>query len=250
MIKVVYSNAKDFYSLLAGLNEIADEVVLNFIEDSIYSSYLTDDKSLMGVLVISKEYLEDYSIDKPVGVKINLNEVKKILGKAKSKTTSVMIDETDAGLKITLRDEKSGLRSNIYVKGEKVDAQRLTEPKVSLPVSFSLDGSILKKILSDASIVTEEEVQISTTDDNGIEFSAEESGKSYKAKLYQDKPLKSVTIEAESKSFYKIEVLKTAFKALAFSEDVTVSFGTNVPLRGEATTESGGHLRFWVAPRL
>jgi proliferating cell nuclear antigen len=250
MIKVVYSNAKDFYSLLAGLNEIADEVVLNFIEDSIYSSYLTDDKSLMGVLVISKEYLEDYSIDKPVGVKINLNEVKKILGKAKSKTTSVMIDETDAGLKITLRDEKSGLRSNIYVKGEKVETQRLTEPKVSLPVSFSLDGSILKKILSDASIVTEEEVQISTTDDNGIEFSAEESGKSYKAKLRQDKPLKSVTIEAESRSFYKIEVLKTAFKALAFSEDVTVSFGTNVPLRGEATTESGGYLRFWIAPRL
>jgi proliferating cell nuclear antigen len=250
MIKVVYSNAKDFYSLLAGLNEIADEVVLNFIEDSIYSSYLTDDKSLMGVLVISKEYLEDYSIDKPVGVKINLNEVKKILGKAKSKTTSVMIDETDAGLKITLRDEKSGLRSNIYVKGEKVETQRLTEPKVSLPVSFSLDGSILKKILSDASTITEEEVQISTTDDNGIEFSAEESGKSYKAKLRQDKPLKSVTIEAESRSFYKIEVLKTAFKALAFSEDVTVSFGTNVPLRGEATTESGGHLRFWIAPRL
>jgi proliferating cell nuclear antigen len=250
MIKVVYSNAKDFYSLLAGLNEIADEVVLNFIEDSIYSSYLTDDKSLMGVLVISKEYLEDYSIDKPVGVKINLNEVKKILGKAKSKTTSVMIDETDAGLKITLRDEKSGLRSNIYVKGEKVETQRLTEPKVSLPVSFSLDGSILKKILSDASIVTEEEIQISTTDDNGIEFSTEESGKSYKAKLRQDKPLKSVTIEAESRSFYKIEVLKTAFKALAFSEDVTVSFGTNVPLRGEATTESGGHLRFWIAPRL
>ncbi|MFP3188828.1 MAG: DNA polymerase sliding clamp [Sulfolobaceae archaeon] len=250
MIKVVYSNAKDFYSLLAGLNEIADEVVLNFIEDSIYSSYLTDDKSLMGVLVISKEYLEDYSIDKPVGVKINLNEVKKILGKAKSKTTSVMIDETDAGLKITLRDEKSGLRSNIYVKGEKVETQRLTEPKVSLPVSFSLDGSILKKILSDASIVTEEEIQISTTDDNGIEFSIEESGKSYKAKLRQDKPLKSVTIEAESRSFYKIEVLKTAFKALAFSEDVTVSFGTNVPLRGEATTESGGHLRFWIAPRL
>ncbi|MEJ2778088.1 DNA polymerase sliding clamp [Stygiolobus sp. RP850M] len=250
MIKVVYSNAKDFYSLLAGLNEIADEVVLNFIEDSIYSSYLTDDKSLMGVLVISKEYLEDYSIDKPVGVKINLNEVKKILGKAKSKTTSVMIDETDAGLKITLRDEKSGLRSNIYVKGEKVETQRLTEPKVSLPVSFSLDGSILKKILSDASIVTEEEIQISTTDDNGIEFSIEVSGKSYKAKLHQDKPLKSVTIEAESRSFYKIEVLKTAFKALAFSEDVTVSFGTNVPLRGEATTESGGHLRFWIAPRL
>lgn len=250
MIKAVYSNAKDFYSLLAGLNEIADEVVLNFVEDSIYSSYLTDDKSLMGVLVISKEYLEDYSIDKPIGVKINLNEVKKILGKAKSKSTSVTIDETDAGLKITLRDEKSGLRSNIYVKGEKVEPQRLTEPKVSLPVSFSLDGSILKKILSDASIVTEEEVQISTTDDNGIEFSAEESGKSYKAKLRQDKPLKSITIEAESKSFYKIEVLKTAFKALAFSEDVTVSFGTNVPLRGEATTESGGHLRFWVAPRL
>ncbi|BCU70679.1 DNA polymerase sliding clamp [Stygiolobus caldivivus] len=250
MIKVIYSNAKDFYSLLAGMNEIADDIVLNFAEESIYSFYLTDDKAIMGIMQISKEYLEDYTIDKPLGIKVNINEIKKILGKAKSKTTSVMIDETDAGLKITLRDEKTGLRSNIYVKGEKLEVQQLTEPKVSLPVSFSLEGPILKKILSDASIVTEEEVELSTTEDNGIEFSAEENNRVYKAKLVQDKPLKSVSVESESKSIYKLEVLKTAFKALSFSDDVTISFGTNVPLKGEASTDSGGHLRFWVAPRL
>ena len=250
MIRAVYPNAKDFYSLLNGLYQIADEVILNFAEDSVYSFYLTDDKTLMGILQISKENFEDYTVDKPQGIKINIDEIKKILGKAKSKSTSVAIDETDAGLKITLRDEKTGLRSNIYVKGEKVPVQQLTEPKVSLPVSFTIDGSILKRILSDASIVTEEEIQISTTEDNGIEISAEEENKVYKAKLVQDKPLKSITIESESKSVYKLDILKTAFKALSFSEDVTVSFGTNVPLKGEATTESGGHLRFWVAPRL
>lgn len=248
MIKATYSSAKDFYSLLSGLLKVTDEIILNFTEDSIFSRYLTDDKVLMVILRIPKEFLEDYSIEKPTGIKININDLKKILGKAKSKSASISFEETDAGLKVTIRDEKTGTRSNIYIKGEKTSIDQLTEPKVSLSSTFVTDGDILKDIARDLSLLGEE-VEVKAEEDS-ITFSTEESGKTYKSVLRQDKPLKSLNIESSSKSVYSIEVVKDVFKATAISQNVTVGFGNNIPMRIEVPTDSGGQLIFWIAPRL
>ncbi|MDT7876046.1 MAG: DNA polymerase sliding clamp [Sulfolobus sp.] len=249
MIKAIYPNAKEFHSLLSGLNEIVDEVILNFSEDGIFSRYLTDDKTLMGILRISKEFLEEYTIEKPIGIKVKIDDLKKILGKAKSKNAVVELEETDAGLKVVVRDEKTGLRSNIYVKGEKTSLDQLTEPKVNLSVSFTCEGKVLKRIIDDVSIISEE-VEVSAGENNEIIFSTEEGGKSYRAVLVQDKPLKSLNIESAGKAIYSVEVLKSALKGVAFSENVTVSFGNNIPMKIEASASSGGQLIFWVAPRL
>lgn len=248
MIKATYPNAKDFYSLIAGLYEVAEDVVLSFTEDSIISRYLTDDKVLMVILKISKDFLEDYEIEKPLGIKVNISDLKKILGKAKSKSAKITLEETDAGMKITIRDEKTGTRSNVYIKGEKTNPDQLTEPKVNLSVSFTTEGKILKDIARDSGLVGEE-VEVSAENDEVV-FSTEEAGKSYKAILKQDKPLKSLNISSPAKAIYSLEVLKSALKASSFSQNVTVSFGNNIPMKIEAPTDSGGQLIFWIAPRL
>ncbi|BAK54265.1 DNA polymerase sliding clamp [Sulfurisphaera tokodaii] len=248
MIKATYSSAKDFYSLLSGLLKVTDEIILNFTEDSIFSRYLTDDKVLMVIFKIPKEYLEDYTIDKPLGIKININDLKKILGKAKSKSATVTLEETEAGLKVTVRDEKTGTRSNIYIKGEKTSIDQLTEPKVNLSVTFTTDGDVLKDIARDLSLVGEE-VEISA-DENTVTLSTEEAGRTYKSLLKQDKPLKSLNVESPSKAVYSIEVLKDVFKVTSISQNVTVGFGNNIPMKIEVPTDSGGQLIFWIAPRL
>ncbi|BFH73445.1 DNA polymerase sliding clamp [Sulfurisphaera javensis] len=248
MIKATYPNAKDFYSLLSGLLKVTDEIVLNFSEDSIFSRYLTEDKVLMVILKISKEFLDDYTIDKPQGIKIKIDDLKKILGKAKSKSATVTFEETEAGLKVTVRDEKTGTRSNIYIKGEKVSIDQLTEPKVNLSASFTTDGDVLKDIARDLSLIGEE-VQISAEEDS-IVFYVEESGKTYRSVLRQDKPLKSLNIESQSKAVYSIEVLKDVLKVSSISQNVTVGFGNNIPMKIEVPTDSGGQLIFWIAPRL
>ena len=248
MIKATYPNAKDFYSLLSALVKVSDEILLNFTEDSIFSRYLTDDKVLMVILKISKEYLEDYSIEKPLGIKLNINELKKILGKVRSKSASVTFEETDAGVKVTVRDEKTGIRSNIYMKGEKTTIDQLSEPKVNLTTTFSVDGKILNDIARDLSLIGEE-VNISANEDT-VSLSTEETGKTYNAILKQDKPLTSLTIESPSEAVYSVEVLKEVLKAVSFSSSVSAGFGKNIPMKIEAQTDSGGQLIFWIAPRL
>ena len=248
MIKVTYSNAKDFYSLISALVKVSDEIVLNFTEDSVFSRYLTDDKVVMVILKISKEFLEDYNIEKPLGIKLNINDLKKILSKAKSKSTRVTFEETDAGLKVTLRDEKTGIRSYIYMKGEKTTVDQLSEPKVNLTATFTIDGKILNAIAKDLSLIGEE-ISISANEDT-VTLSTEETGKTYKAILKQDKPLISLKIDSPSEAVYSIEVLKDVLKAVSFSSNVSVSFGKNIPMKIEARTDSGGQLIFWIAPRL
>ena len=248
MIKATYPNAKDFYSLLSALVRVSDEIVLNFAEDSIFSRYLTDDKVLMVILKISKEFLEDYNVEKPLGIKLNISDLKKILSKARSKSASVTFEETDAGVKVTVRDEKTGTRSNIYLKGEKTAIDQLSEPKVNLTATFTVDGKILNDVAKDLSLIGEE-VSISANED-AVSFSTEETGKTYRAVLKQDKPLTSLTIESPSEAVYSIEVLKEVLKAVSFSSEVSVGFGKNIPMKIEAKTESGGQLIFWIAPRL
>ena len=248
MIKATYPNAKDFYSLLSALVKVSDEIVLNFTEDSIFSRYLTDDKVLMVILKISKEFLEDYNIEKPLGIKVNISDLKKILSKAKSKSASVTLEETEAGLKVTVRDEKTGVRSNIYVKGEKTGVDQLSEPKVNLTATFTINGKILSEIAKDLSLIGEE-VTISANEDT-VTFSVEESGRTYKAILKQDKPLTSIKVDSPAEAVYSIEVLKDVLKASSFSSNVSVGFGKNIPMKIEARTDSGGQLIFWIAPRL
>lgn len=248
MIKATYPNAKDFYTLISAMVKVSDEITLNFSEDSVFSRYLTDDKVLMIILKISKDSLEDYNLEKPMGIKFNVNELKKILGKVRSKSATVTFEETEAGLKVTIRDEKTGIRSNIYIKGEKTTIDQLAEPKVNLTATFSLDGDILNKIARDLTLFGEE-VNIKA-DENTVTLTTEESGKTYKAVLKQDKPLKTLNIEAPSEGIYSIEILKEALKAFSFSSDVTVGFGKNIPMKLEASTGSGGQVIFWIAPRL
>ncbi len=248
MIKAVYSGGKDFYEMLKGLLKVTDNITLNFTEDGLISRHLTEDKVLMGIINIPKESFEEYTISQPIAIDLAIGDLKKVLSKAVSKSSAIELSETEEGLKMVIRDEKSGVRSNLYIKGNKGNVNLLNEPKVNLPVSFQIAGKHLKVILRDVSSIGDE-VTIKAENDY-IEFNTEGEGKVYKATLRKDKPLTDLTIEGSAQAIYSVEMLKTAVDGASFSGDIVVSFGTNMPLKIIAKATQGGYLGFWVAPRL
>lgn len=248
MFRAIYANSADFYRIVTALSKLTDTPILNFTENGIIVRYLTDDKVLMEVIKIPKESLEDYSIEKPIAVKININDLKKIMSKAKSKNSSIEISETDAGIKVVVRDEKSGTRSNVYIKAEKGDIEQIKEPNVSLTVTATLEGKILKTVIDDALKISEE-VEFSAEEDS-LTIKAEEAGKSYKAILKPQQPLSELIIETPAKAVYNGEMVKTAASASSFAENLKISFGNNLPMKIETELYKGANLVFWIAPRL
>ncbi|AWR97184.1 DNA polymerase sliding clamp [Acidianus sulfidivorans JP7] len=248
MFKAIYSNSLDFYHLITAVSKLTDNIIFNFTEDGILVRHLTDDKVLMCVVKLSKESLEDYEVEKPISVKINVNDIKKIMTKAKSKNSSIELSETDSGLKIVVIDEKNGTKSNIYIKAEKGSIEEIKEPNVSLSVSASLSGDILKTVIDD-SLKISEEVEFSANNDS-IMVSSEEAGKSYTAVLKNQQPLSDLTIEGPAKAVYSGEVLKTVATAVGFSDTLKISFGNNLPMKTEVSLYKDAILAFWIAPRM
>lgn len=249
MFRAIYPNAKDFFSFINAVAKVTDNITLNFTEDGIFSRHLTEDKVLMALMRISKDVLSEYSIEKPLSVKLDVTSVKKILSKAKSKKATVEISETDNGIKIVIRDEKSGAKSNVYVKADKSEIEQLTEPKVNLSVNFSIDSKILNIIAGDVALVGEE-MRLSAEEDK-VKIDADEGGKRYSAILVKDKPLKELNIESSAVASYSTEMFKSAVAGLrGFSVPVTISFGNNLPMKLDVEATAGGHMIFWIAPRL
>lgn len=248
MFKLSYAGGKDFYEMLKGLLKITDTITLNLTEEGLISRHLTDDKVLMGVMVIPKESFEEYTISQPIAIDVTIGDLKKALSKAVSKSSIIELTETEEGMKMSIRDEKSGVKSNLYIKGNKSNVNLLNEPKVNLPVSFQVAGKHLREVIMDISLIGEE-VMIKAENDY-VELSTEVEGKSYRAVLRKEKPLTDLSIEASVQAIYSLEMLKTAITGASFSGDITVSFGTNMPLKIIAKAVQGGYLGFWIAPRL
>ncbi|BCS92030.1 DNA polymerase sliding clamp 2 [Metallosphaera sp. J1] len=247
MFRAIYGSARDFYYIISSMSKITDELTLNLTEEGIGTKYLTDDKVMMGVVEISKDALEEYSIEKPVSVKLNLGDLKKILSKMKGRST-VEIVETADGIRISMRDEKTGTRSNLSIKAEKGEPQALKEPSVAHSVTIGIGGDILT-ILVDESMQVGEEVEIKTEDDR-VSFEVEEAGKRYSAILRNGKPLTKLEIEKPGSSRYSLPVLEKVSSALSFSKEIEIGFGAGIPMKLTAPLEKGASIRFWVAPRL
>ncbi|MGC9106238.1 MAG: DNA polymerase sliding clamp [Thermoprotei archaeon] len=247
-MRATYPNASDFYYILSGMVRLSDEITLNFSEDGIYSRYLTDDKVLMGVLSMPKTVLSDYTIDKPVAYKMNLSELKKVLGKAKSKRSTVTIQEIEGGLKIIITDARSGTKSNLFVKAEQTLLETLQEPKVTPTVMMRVEGGVLKSVIKEAEAISSEATF--EADQEKVVVRAEAEGKTYEAHLLKDKPLKELQVNEPGSASYSIEVLKDAVTGASFSDNVDVYFGPNMPMKIEAQGEDGAKLVFWIAPRL
>ncbi len=249
MFKVVYPSAKDFFSFISSVAKVSDIVTLNLTEDGVFSRHLTEDKTLMALAKIPKDVLSDYSIEKPLSVKLDITSVKKVLSKAKSKKATIEIDETESGIKIVIKDEKSGTKSNIYLKVEKGDVEQINEPKVSLSASFTTDDKVLDIIAGDLSLIGEE-MKISAYEDR-VEMEVEEQGKKYISILTKDKSLKDISVESSASASYSVEMFKNAVAALrGFSAPITVSFGNNLPIKLSVNVPSGGQMTFWIAPRV
>ena len=247
MFRAIYGSSRDFYYIVSSISKISDELTLNFTEEGIGSKYLTDDKVMMGVVEIGKDALEEYSIEKPNSVKLNLGDLKKILSKMKGRS-SVEITETNEGIRISMKDEKTGTRSSLSIKAEKGEPQILKEPSVAHSVTMGIGGDILS-ILVDESMQVGEEVEIKAEDDH-VSFEVEEAGKKYSAVLKNGKPLTKLEIEKQGSSRYSLAILEKVSSALSFSKEIEIGFGAGIPMKLTAPLEKGAGIRFWVAPRL
>jgi DNA polymerase sliding clamp subunit B len=81
MFRLIYGSSKDFYYIISSMSKITEKIILNFTDEGINSKHLTEDKVMMGVISVPRDALDEYSLDKPLSIELDLGEIKKIFAK-------------------------------------------------------------------------------------------------------------------------------------------------------------------------
>ena len=107
----------------------------------------------------------------------------------------------------------------------------------------------MKEIIQDADIISDfiaidaapEALTVSARGDTGnLEVAIKKD----------EEPLLEYTVKNPSKSLYALEYLNDMMKAVAASDTVQMEFGKGTPIKLVFAVSSGGHITYYLAPRV
>ena len=233
---------KDSISIISELvNEASFKITANSIE-----LIAMDPANVAMVLfkLLSSAFVE-YQVNKDVDLAINLNNLKQILRRAKSSDTLVLEMEEDK-LKITLQGSST---RTFFLPIIDMEEREQRVPELSFPVTVKTKTDILTDAIEDVAVVAE-----------SVSFIVEPK----KMSIMAEGDLSKVKIEVPSgdntiivsdtqdkvRSKYSIEYLKKMMTASKLTNNVTIQFNKDYPLKLEYKAVDKIFLSFILAPRV
>ncbi len=233
---------KDSVSIISELvNEASFKVKANSLE------LIAMDPANVAMVVfklLSSAFTE-YKVDQETDLSINLTNLKQILRRSKSSDSLTMEIEEDK-LKITL--EGSSKRT-FFLPIIDIEEKEQRVPDLHFPITVKTKASIFNDAIDDVDVVAE---SVSLVVEPKTMYVLAEGDLS-KAKV--EIPSKGDTIIVSDtpdkiKAKYSIEYLKKMMAASKLSDDVTIQFNKDYPLKLEYKSVDKVFLSFILAPRV
>lgn len=194
--------------------------------------------------LVSSSFVE-YKLDQDVNISINLSNFKQILGRAKpNDTVSLELDENM--LKVQLKGTSTRTFSLPIIEFDEKE-QRI--PDLSFPLTITTDTTVLTDAIEDVDVVAE---SVSMIAEKG-KFIVSAEGDLSKANVeIPADDVTNITLESDDKvkAKYSIEYLKKIIKGGKLSNQVTVQFNKDYPLKVEYKAVDKVLMSFILAPRV
>ena len=243
MLTATLANAEILKNSVGIIAEIIDEAVFNF--DSNGMSLLSPDRNMVAVVdfrLLSAAF-EDYKVDGEVKMGLNLQNLMSILKRVKG---------TD---RITLSMPKNKLEMAVEGSGKRkfeipiLDIKRDKPPieQLTFPGKVDLESAVFEDGIEDAQVVGDSVVFEANQD----AFKVWSKGDTTSWQLDLQKGQQGIiSLEAKEniKSRYQLEYLRKMAKACKISNQVTIEFGTDYPLRLSFKEIDKVNLNFILAP--
>ena len=186
----------------------------------------------------------EYNVSKEIEIGINLANLKQILRRASSKDMLTMELEENR-LKIELR---SNTTRTFYLPIIELEDKDQKIPALQFPVKIVTTSSILNEAIADVDVVGESVAFIA----DGKKFILQAEGDLNQARIEikEDEATKIHSSDEKVKSKYSIEYLKKMINGSKLSDEVTIQFNKDYPLKIEYKTVDKVMLSFILAPRV
>lgn len=246
MFRIVLSDVDLLKNSIPIIADIIDEGVFTFDQNGI--SLVTPDRTMVSVvdLKILSAAFDEYKIDSPESIGLNLANLAAVLKRVKS--GSKMILETGKGEKLRITVEGEGRRTFeipiIDIKTEKPPIDQL-----NFGGRIELETSVMEEGIADAEVIGDSIVLEAT--EGGMKMYARGDVSSTELELKKgEKSLLDIKVAKPMKSQYPLDYLRKMIKAGKLSRQMILEFGTDYPMRLTFKSIDKLNLSFVLAPRV
>ncbi|MFT4313078.1 MAG: proliferating cell nuclear antigen (pcna) [Candidatus Woesearchaeota archaeon] len=246
-MKLTLSEPKFFKDSISIISDLVSEARFSITKDGITLIAMDPANVAMVVFKLLPSLFEEYSLEEPVEIALNLNNLKQIL-KRVSNTDVVTMEMTDSSKLKLVVSGKSIRRFSVPIIA--LNEREQKTPNLTFATTITMDVHTFSDAIEDVAIVADSVLVSSDTK----KFIVSASGDLNNAEIEIPATDESMEIVTDSqdliKSRYSIEYLKKMVGGAKLSDKVKIQFSKNYPLKLEYVATDKVQLSFVLAPRV
>ena len=245
-MKLVLTEPKYFKDSIGIISDLVTEAKFRANSDGLELIAMDPANVAMVVFKLLSSCFTQYEVKDSEEVAINLNNLKQILRRAKGEDTLTIETTEDNKLKIELKGKTT---RSFSIPTLELEDKEQKVPELSFPVSINTNSTILAEAIEDVSVVAESVTFLGQKD----KLSVKAEGDLSKAFIEINKDDNtSITSDSEDnlKAKYSLEYLRKMISGGKLTENVSLHFNTDYPLKLEYKVVDKLLLSFILAPRV
>jgi proliferating cell nuclear antigen len=187
-----------------------------------------------------------YNVKDNEQVAINLNSLKQILRRAKSDDMLTLETTEDNKLKIEL---KSGTTRSFSLPTLDLEDKEQRVPELTFPLSVTTSSTLLQEAIEDVSVVAESVTFLGEKEKISIKAEGDLS-KAFIEVRADDVTTIRLNTEDKCKSKYSLEYLRKMIAGGKLTDEVSIHFNTDYPMKLDYKITDRLLLSFILAPRV
>ena len=245
-MRLVLAETKYFKDSITILSDLVTEAKFKITPDGLELVAMDPANVAMVIFKLLSSSFTEYKVDKTEEVGINLNNLKQVLRRIKSEDILSIETTEDNKLKLQM---KSNTTRSFSLPTLELDDKEQKVPQLNFPMTINTKASILTEAIEDVSVVAESVTFLGEK----MQLSVKAEGDLSKAfiEIKADDSTKIITESDDKfKSKYSLEYLKKMITGGKLTDNVSLHFNTDYPLKLEYKVTDRLLLAFILAPRV
>ena len=247
-MRAVFPQAKEAKNLIAATVAFLSEGTFKATEDGIHLASLDPSNVAIIMLDLYQNAFLDYSVEGEEMFTISLEDVKKILTKAKAKEQIVWeLDKEKNRFILTIKGKATKKFILPLIESE---TEPMQTPNLDLPIQIEMDAKALKEIIDSAKVVADEVKFLADPEGPTFSIIAEGELKEMRIDLTpQDETVLTLEVPQKAMARYSVDYLHKLTKVATISDTVVIRFNSNMPVWFDYKLADRFKYSFILAPR-
>ncbi len=245
-MRLVLAEPRYFKDSISIISELVTEAKFKINSNGLELIAMDPANVAMVVFKMFSSCFIECNVEEEEEIAINLNNLKQILRRTKSDDMLTLETSEDNKLKIVM---KSNTTRSFSIPTLEIDEKEQKVPDLTFPIKIDFPASMLSEAIEDVSVVSESVTFLG--EKNQLSVKAEgDLSKAFIEIKGDESTIISTDSEDKFKAKYSLEYLKKMANGGKLTDNVSLNFNTDYPLKLEYKIVDRLVLSFILAPRV